>query len=65
MATYGFGIIDSTDADHNKNAYVRRVRPLAASDADIVKAGRGSTGGVIVIIFPDKAAVDAWYADPD
>ncbi len=65
MATYGFGIVDSTDADPNKNQYVRRVRPLAVSDAAHLRARGGTAGRIIVIVFPDKAAADAWYANPD
>lgn len=63
MATYGFGIVDSADADSNDQAYVRRVRPLAAREAADWKTGRGPAGRVMVIVFPDQDAVDGWYAD--
>ena len=73
MAAYVVAIINIKDAKRYENEYVQGVRPLMAkyggrslmaSDSPDLKEGDWPPGRLIVIEFPDKAAAEAWYADP-
>jgi uncharacterized protein (DUF1330 family) len=74
MATYLLAAIDVKDVARYDSEYISGVGPLikkhggrllVASDQVDVREGQWPPGRVIVVEFPDSAAANAWYTDPD
>jgi uncharacterized protein (DUF1330 family) len=74
MATYLLAVLDVKDVERYDAEYVPGVlpliqkhggRPLVVTETVDVKEGQWPPGRTIVVEFPDAAAAQAWYADPD